>query len=416
MSAKHNISPQDYELLSTYIDGELSDPERSALELRLANEPFLQSELSSLRATVDLIHQLQSVTAPHDFTLTEEMIASAKVIQFKPSRPHRVGYLSLVASFVVMIFGVIFMVSEIERTQATSQFSAESSDQVEIASAPTAPETLSNVQNGRVQEETVTIDSGTRKRAEDAPDEGGASLNMQAPMPPEDESLSNADTDTALNSVTLDDADDIVMDSEAPPLAGIIPSEDTNFAGNGDDDVGDAQILDNIAGEDTVGQGTLQSVVAEDFEETEVLGYVEAPSVEANLALTVDGFSIETQAFDDITLNEAEEQDISGGSLAEPEALSDSTTTSNEEIESDDRQDELSLEARDNDVDVGQEQLTSTPSDIPSEPQAPQTLKTSVEDTTPSPFIGGFEIGVGLVIIAILMFGASLFLIVRNRS
>ena len=52
------LTDLDYELLSAYIDGALTDSERAAFELRLQAEPELSHELDELRATVTLLFNL----------------------------------------------------------------------------------------------------------------------------------------------------------------------------------------------------------------------------------------------------------------------------------------------------------------------------------------------------------------------
>jgi len=59
----------DLELLSAYLDGELADPDRAALERRLASDATLRAELESLRQTIGLLHGLPRLHAPRDFTL-----------------------------------------------------------------------------------------------------------------------------------------------------------------------------------------------------------------------------------------------------------------------------------------------------------------------------------------------------------
>ncbi len=63
------LTDLDYELLSAYIDGALTDSERAAFELRLQSEPELSRELDEIRATVTLINNLPVRKAPRDFTL-----------------------------------------------------------------------------------------------------------------------------------------------------------------------------------------------------------------------------------------------------------------------------------------------------------------------------------------------------------
>jgi hypothetical protein len=63
------LTDLDYELLSAYIDGALTEAERAAFELRLQSETELSRELDELRATVTLLNNLPPFKAPRDFTL-----------------------------------------------------------------------------------------------------------------------------------------------------------------------------------------------------------------------------------------------------------------------------------------------------------------------------------------------------------
>ncbi len=62
---------RDDELLSAYLDDELSAGERARLEARLAADPALQAELDALRRTVALLHELPPVPLPRNFILPQ---------------------------------------------------------------------------------------------------------------------------------------------------------------------------------------------------------------------------------------------------------------------------------------------------------------------------------------------------------
>jgi hypothetical protein len=57
------------ELLSAYLDDQLSAEERARLEAQLATDPALRAELDALRQTVALVHALPPVPLPHNFIL-----------------------------------------------------------------------------------------------------------------------------------------------------------------------------------------------------------------------------------------------------------------------------------------------------------------------------------------------------------
>ena len=68
----HQLNPdQIRDLLSPYLDGEVTDEERALVEQALAVSAELQGELETLRRTMALVAALPPVPAPRPFTLTE---------------------------------------------------------------------------------------------------------------------------------------------------------------------------------------------------------------------------------------------------------------------------------------------------------------------------------------------------------
>lgn len=63
------VTEQDYELLSAYVDGMLSETERANLESRLRAESELRRELDDMRMTIALIKGLPILKAPHNFAV-----------------------------------------------------------------------------------------------------------------------------------------------------------------------------------------------------------------------------------------------------------------------------------------------------------------------------------------------------------
>lgn len=66
------LNDTDLELLSAYIDGQLSDTERAALVERLRREPALRTALDELRATVGLLRELEPLRPPRAFTIAPQ--------------------------------------------------------------------------------------------------------------------------------------------------------------------------------------------------------------------------------------------------------------------------------------------------------------------------------------------------------
>lgn len=64
------ISPSEWEALSSYLDNQLSERERSRLETRLKDEPDLRQALEDLRRTRIILRSQPRLRAPRNFTLT----------------------------------------------------------------------------------------------------------------------------------------------------------------------------------------------------------------------------------------------------------------------------------------------------------------------------------------------------------
>lgn len=104
-----NLTPHDYEQLSAYLDGVLSEAERRALEARLLDEPELRRELEALRATVVLIRGLPPVKAPRDFTLTAQMARPPRLL-FLPTTA-AFSAVSAAAATLLVALGLVLLLS-----------------------------------------------------------------------------------------------------------------------------------------------------------------------------------------------------------------------------------------------------------------------------------------------------------------
>src|SRR3990172_935326 len=67
---------RDLELLSAYLDGELTPREADRLQARLDGEADLRWALEELRRTVSVVRSLPEVRPPRSFTLTAEAAGS----------------------------------------------------------------------------------------------------------------------------------------------------------------------------------------------------------------------------------------------------------------------------------------------------------------------------------------------------
>jgi len=71
---KNQIKSRDWEVLSAYLDGQLTTREYARLETRLKSDPELQSALKELRQTRNILRSLPKLRIPRNFTLTPEML------------------------------------------------------------------------------------------------------------------------------------------------------------------------------------------------------------------------------------------------------------------------------------------------------------------------------------------------------
>lgn len=122
---------RDYELLSAYIDGELNDSERAALETRLNSEDDLRRELATLRQTVALVNQLPKLKAPRNFTL-EKSAVMPRTLPFPMTAAF--SALSAAAAVLLLVFGGYLLAFS---GSGTNLAAPQPSTMSQIAQAPT---------------------------------------------------------------------------------------------------------------------------------------------------------------------------------------------------------------------------------------------------------------------------------------
>jgi anti-sigma factor RsiW len=91
-------SSRDLELLSTYLDGQLSQSSRARLETRIQADPALASALEELRQTRALLRSTPHRRAPRNFTLTPRMAG------IRPPVPRLVPALSWASAVAMLLF------------------------------------------------------------------------------------------------------------------------------------------------------------------------------------------------------------------------------------------------------------------------------------------------------------------------
>ncbi len=100
-----SISSRDFELLSTYLDGQLQEVDRQRLEARLDQEDNLRKAYEDLQRMRVVLRSLPRRRAPRNFTLTPQMIGyrPRPLLRFYPA----LGFASALASllFVLVVLG-----------------------------------------------------------------------------------------------------------------------------------------------------------------------------------------------------------------------------------------------------------------------------------------------------------------------
>lgn len=133
---KTRISSRDWETLSTYLDGQLSEKERARLEARLKEIPDLRQALEEMKGIRLMLRSLPKMRAPRNYTLTPQMVATRRP---RPST-YPVFRLAFVLSTILLAITFLgdFFIPRI--LPLGSPLMAERSEQPSIAMLEVAPE------------------------------------------------------------------------------------------------------------------------------------------------------------------------------------------------------------------------------------------------------------------------------------
>lgn len=226
----------DYELLSAYIDGELTEAERAALEARLQAEPRLQRELQSLQQTTSLIRQMPELKAPRDFTLDIAVKRPARVLPFTLTATF--SALSTAAAVLLVAFGGYFLL-QADSMSLSGDFRSRQTMQTG-ASLTIAPSESALAPTGTpAPTQMVLVPTASAEiAAMEAPVAQSAPAEADGGMLAEESGQDAADSDTTLSGADDAAADETFaqMESEtADPLAFPAPTtrDEPEFYGRG---------------------------------------------------------------------------------------------------------------------------------------------------------------------------------------
>jgi hypothetical protein len=244
------------DLLSAYLDDEVTPEERAQVERALADSPDLQRELETLRHTLALLSNLPPVAAPRPFTLSEADARPKKVAASKQPAWRMpawvVGWAGLAAALLcVLVVGGLFWTTRFESTAPAAQIAlapaAPAPAAVEAESPAPAEAAAQKVGSEPVIATLVALPTETAEPAtskleiteaegQPTPAEaslGAAAIGEAAPPPAQDEALTAAESakSASVEAYAADAAAASSTESASLTLTVPMPAESTNMAG-----------------------------------------------------------------------------------------------------------------------------------------------------------------------------------------
>ena len=193
MAALHITPPDhDLELLSAYLDGELSDHERISLEQRLSHESDLRTVLDDLRETIAMVRDLPTLKAPRNFTLDPAIY----------NRPAPWWKQLFTLNNVLQLSGAVGAIAAI--MIIVSAFMLSSDTTGDEANAPeTAFEQAGDMQPGNAAEPNIAMQA-TVARTMTTFDTATLSMTSTAPLDLQATAIANSNTDAVAFDQTLE--------------------------------------------------------------------------------------------------------------------------------------------------------------------------------------------------------------------
>ncbi|MEK6255883.1 MAG: hypothetical protein N2C13_01025 [Chloroflexota bacterium] len=122
---------KELEMLSAYLDGELSDQDNKGIQARIQANAELNAALENLRKTRALLRQTPLAKAPRNFTLTPEMVGS------RSTAGRLFGTMRFVSAMAMILFAVVVVGDLLTNSGREAVFSTamSSTDSAEMAGA-----------------------------------------------------------------------------------------------------------------------------------------------------------------------------------------------------------------------------------------------------------------------------------------
>jgi hypothetical protein len=140
-----NIPPteQDYDLLSAYLDNQLSAADRTQFEKRLAAEPTLRTVLNELQQTVAILKATPQLALPRNFTLDVARYRRPTPWWARYRTMQLIGALGTAASIVLIFLGATLFSANQAMVPVSAPYStAKDVASNSVAAVPTQTETI----------------------------------------------------------------------------------------------------------------------------------------------------------------------------------------------------------------------------------------------------------------------------------
>lgn len=142
MRHEQSLSPKDWQLLSEYMDGQLSSRDQARLEQRLNEREDLRAALDELRRTRAVLRSVKLKRVPRNFTLTPAMLPQPRPNPFARLIPvlNFTSALSALAMVVALVIGLLPGLSPSGGIRAAQEAPASATDMStpEMAAGDTA--------------------------------------------------------------------------------------------------------------------------------------------------------------------------------------------------------------------------------------------------------------------------------------
>lgn len=201
------ITPTEQELLSTYLDNQLSAADRARLESRLRDEPALRAELDALRQTVTVLKAAPQLAVPRNFTLDVARFRRPVPWWARYQTMQLMGAVGTLASILLIVAGTLLF-----------------SSNAAVPFAPSAAKSSGSVSNGVAVLPTTTaipLSEATQLPAVNIPATQTAlpttTFVIPTLVPTQAAAVESAETSTAASGKFFAQSGGSAADTGAPP-------------------------------------------------------------------------------------------------------------------------------------------------------------------------------------------------------